>query len=179
VGFRVGEKVVYPNHGVGVIEKISTQQIDGELSKFYLLRLNLTNSIVMVPISNATEVGLRHLISLADCEYLLKNLAENFSNPPSDWKDRYREFVNMMRTGDIYNVARVLKTLTYLNQLKPLSFREKRMLERARYLVISEIATVCKMTESQVVVLVDQALKKACYKHHRGSGMRSAAVAGR
>jgi CarD family transcriptional regulator len=167
VSFKIGEKVVYPNHGIGVIEKITTTDIGGARNSFYLLRLKATESTVMVPIANAIEIGLRSPINNTQCDKLLKVLSEDFINPPVDWKDRYKDFLDKMKTGDIFHVAEVLKTLTYLSLSKPLSFREKRMLERARYLVISELATVCRKTECTVEPMVDDALRKSCTKHTR------------
>lgn len=171
MSFRIGEKVVYPNHGIGVIETITTTEIGGAQNSFYLLRLKATESTVMVPIANATEIGLRSPINSSQCERLLKALSSDFTNPPLDWKDRYKDFLEKMKTGDIFYVAEVLKNLTYLSMSKPLSFREKRMLERARYLVISELATVCRKTECMVEPLVDEALRKSCSKHTRSATM--------
>jgi CarD family transcriptional regulator len=169
VSFKVGEKVVYPNHGIGVIERITTTEIGGTQNSFYLLRLKSTESTVMVPIANAIEIGLRAPINTTQCDRLLKALSADFSNPPVDWKDRYKEFLEKMRTGDIFHVAEVLKNLTYLSLSKPLSFREKRMLERARYLVISELSIVCRKAECMVEPLVDEALRKSCTKHTRSA----------
>jgi CarD family transcriptional regulator len=167
VGFKVGQKVVYPNHGIGTIEQIEQKQIGSTSLPFYTLRLASNNSIVLVPVANANEVGLRSPISSAECEMLLKNLADDFSSPSPDWKDRFKDFSERMRTGDIFEVADVLKNLTYLSHLKPLSFREQRMLERARYLVISELAAVCRQPECKVEPRVEQALARACTKHER------------
>ena len=178
MGFKVGEKVVYPNHGIGIIEEVSVREMGAETSRFYMLRLKATDSVVMVPVANALEVGLRPPIKLKECEKLLGLLSDNFASPPSDWKDRYKEFLEKMRTGDIFTVAEVLKTLTYLSLRKPLSFREKRMLERARFLVVSEIALVCRKPDTAVEVMVDQALEKACSKH-TGNLTRVAAAAAR
>lgn len=165
MSFKIGEKVVYPNHGIGVIEKITTTEVAGAQNSFYLLRLKSTESTVMVPIANASEIGLRSPINNIQCDSLLKALSSDFTNPPIDWKDRYKEFLERMKTGDIFHVAEVLKNLTYLSLSKPLSFREKRMLERARYLVISELSTVCRKSECVVEPLVDEALSKCCSKH--------------
>jgi len=167
VSFKVGEKVVYPNHGIGVIESITTTEIQGAQNSFYLLRLKATESTVMVPIANAIEIGLRSPIKTSQCERLLEALSSDFSNPPIDWKNRYKDFLEKMKTGDIFNVAEVLKTLTYLSLSKPLSFREKRMLERARYLVVSELSTVCRKNEKNVEPMVDEALHKSCSTHMR------------
>jgi CarD family transcriptional regulator len=168
VSFKVGEKVVYPNHGVGVIERITTNELAGGQNSFYLLRLKSTESTVMVPIANAMEIGLRSPIKTSECERLLRALSADFSNPPSDWKNRYKDFLEKMKTGDIFHVAEVLKNLTYIAQSKALSFREKRMLERARYLVVSELATVSRKPDKTVEPLVDEALRKCCTKHLRG-----------
>jgi CarD family transcriptional regulator len=98
---------------------------------------------------------------------LFKALADDFSSPANDWKDRFKEFSEKMRSGDIFEVADVLKHLTYLSNIKPLSFREQRMLERSRYLVVSELAAVCRQPECSVEPRVDQALARAHSKQDR------------
>ena len=118
MGFKVGQKVVYPNHGIGTIEQIEQKQIGASTLPFYTLRLAANNSLVLVPVSNASEVGLRSPISSGECEMLFKVLADDFSFPANDWKDRFKDFSEKMRTGDIFEAADVLKHLTYLNHLK-------------------------------------------------------------
>ncbi len=165
--FKVGQKVVYPNHGVAIVEEIEIRDIDGRSDEYYLLRLRFNNSLVMVPTRNADEIGLRRPIADSQCQTLLNVLAQDFSTPPTEWKNRFREFSDRMRTGDVFSVAEVLKTLTFLNQQKPLSFREKRMLDRARYLVISELALVHNQSEANIEPRVDQALRGSCDEHQR------------
>ena len=177
VGFKVGQKVVYPNHGIGTIEQIEQKQIGASSLPFYTLRLAANNSLVLVPVSNASEVGLRSPISSGECEMLFKVLADDFSFPANDWKDRFKDFSEKMRTGDIFEAADVLKHLTYLSHLKPLSFREQRMLERARYLVISELAAVCRQPECNIEPRVEEALTRACVKHDRRPARARAAGA--
>jgi len=172
VGFKVGQKVVYPNHGIGIIEQIEQKQIGTNSQPYYTLRLAATNSVVLVPVANAGEVGLRSPISSGECEMLLKTLGDDFTPAPNDWKDRFKEFSERMRTGDIFEVAGVLKHLTYLSHLKPLSFREQRMLERSRYLVVSELAAVCRQPECNIEPRVDDALTKACSRHDQRSNDR-------
>jgi CarD family transcriptional regulator, regulator of rRNA transcription len=179
VGFKVGQKVVYPNHGIGTIEQIEQKQIGAVALPFYTLRLAATNSLVLVPVSNAIEVGLRRPISSGECDSLFKMLAEDFSTPANDWKDRFKDFSDKMRTGNIFEVADVLKHLSYLSRLKPLSFREQRMLERSRYLVVSELAAVCRQPECNIEPRVDDALGQAWTRHDRRSiGHARVAVAG-
>jgi CarD family transcriptional regulator len=178
VSFKVGQKVVYPNHGIGTIEQIEQKQIGAAVLPFYTLRLAATNSVVLVPVANASEVGLRPPITSAECELLIKSLADDFQQPSTDWKDRFKEFSEKMRSGDVFDASDVLKNLTYLNHTKPLSFREQRMLERARYLVVSELSAVCRQPECNIEPRVDQALERACAKHtkHAARAVSSAAV---
>lgn len=165
MNFKIGQKVVYPNHGIAVIEQINSHQINGENNEFYLLRLHTTNSTVMVPVNNALDIGLRPPIAQKQCGELLKVLAEDLTMPDMDWKNRFKDFSDRMRSGDLFLIAEVLKTLTYLNQLKPLSFREKRMLEKARQLVITELASVGGIAAEKIEPKVDAALDGACNRH--------------
>ena len=165
--FKVGQKVVYPNHGIAVVEQIDTRDIDGCSDEYYLLRLNFNNSLVMVPTRNAGEIGLRRPITTSRCQELFDALAQDFLTPPSEWKNRFKELSDRMRSGDVFSVAEVLKILTFLNLQKPLSFREKRMLDRARYLVISELALANNQAEALIEPRVDQALRGACDEHQR------------
>ncbi len=165
--FKVGQKVVYPTQGIAIVEQIESRQINGGQQEFYLLRLQTSNSLVMVPTCNADGIGLRRPIASRQCDELLEVLARDFSAPSTDWKDRFKGFSEAMKSGDLFAVAEVLKTLTYLNQLKPLSFREKQMLERARYLVVSEMSLASRKSEAIVAPRIDEALNGACNKHAR------------
>ncbi len=177
MGFKVGDKVIYPNHGIGVVEAIKQMVFDGTTMEFYQMRLQENNTVVNVPFNKVDEIGIRSPIKTLDCEKLVKLLAANFVAPPSDWKDRFKEFSEKMRTGDIFSVAEILKHLTYLSQLKPLSFREKRMLERARFLVVSELSMASNRTEDKVVEAVEQALKKAFVKFEKKNEKAASAQA--
>jgi CarD family transcriptional regulator len=177
MSFRVGQKVVYPNHGVGVIENIEQKQIGTEQQSFYALRLLFNNSLVLVPIQNAGEVGLRTPISVADCEQLFNYLSEDFSKIATDWKMRFREFSEKVRTGTVFDVADVLKKLTFLSRCKPLSFREQRLLEKAQYLVVSELTAVCRKKECEIEARVEESLNTACLKHQAGATIPAVRVA--
>ncbi len=180
MGYRVGQKVVYPNHGIGVVEEICQRDVgNGESNLFYQMRILATNSRVMVPVDNVEGVGVRSPISSTECDRLMKLLAADFSEPSADWKDRYKVFLEKMQTGDIFQVADVFKTLAYLNQVKPLSFREKRLYEKARFLIVSELEVVCRKPAEQINPWLDSALQDACKKHsvRNGKGRALAAAA--
>jgi len=159
--FRVGEKVVYPNHGVGTIEQISNRNNSGESEKYYLLRINGSSLTVMVPFSNVKSVGLRKIIRQTEVEPILAFLANGTCETHPDWKWRFKENSEKMRSGSLLQVAEVMKSLLQLSSEKPLSFREKKMLDRARHLLVTELATVKHLNERQVETLLDRALEKA------------------
>src|SRR5690349_11928858 len=155
--FHVGDKVVYPNHGVGVIEQISSRTIGATVEKFYLLNIKASSLKVMVPFHNVGSVGLRRVVKDGEIHDFLTD-GDCLSS--ADWKDRFKENSEKMRTGSLLDVAAVLKGLLLLHQSKPLSFREKKMLERARYLLVSELAMAKNLDESAVEEMLTGALGK-------------------
>jgi CarD family transcriptional regulator len=118
----------------------------------------------MVPTANAGDVGLRKIIEKKDVDQLLSLLSNNSFFTQRDWKDRFKENSEKMRSGSIFHVAEVFKNLVYLSRVKPLSFREKRMLDRARFLLISELSTVMNLTEVEIETRIEKAVTKACGK---------------
>jgi CarD family transcriptional regulator len=163
-GFRIGDKVVYPNHGVGVIEQISSRTIGATVEKFYLLNIKSSSLKVMVPFQNAGNVGMRRVIRNGEVQKILEYLTSGKCDNHNDWKYRFKENSDKMRTGSLLEVASVLKSLLMLGQNKPLSFREKKMLERARYLLVSEVALAKNLEEGEVEQLLTKALSKSKLK---------------
>jgi len=159
--FKVGEKVVYPNHGVGIIEQISANFVNGKAERYYMLRIVSSGLRVMVPQNNVTTVGLRPVIRSGEAVKVLSYLEKGTFNSHHDWKDRFKENSEKMRTGGLLEVATVLKSLVALSRTKPLSFREKKMLERAKYLLVSELATARNTSEEVVEGSLSKALAKA------------------
>jgi len=162
--FEIGDKVVYPNHGVGIIEKISNRLVAGKFERFYLLRICSNDILVMVPTANAGDVGLRKIVERRDVDQLLSFLGSNQFFSQKDWKDRFKENSEKMRSGSIFHVAEVFKNLVYLSRVKPLSFREKRMLDRARFLLVSELSTVMNHADLDIDDRIEKAVTKACGK---------------
>ena len=158
--FHIGDKVEYPNHGVGVIEQISSRSIGATIERFYLLNIKASSLKVMVPCQNAGSVGLRRVVKNGEVQKILDLLAITENGTNGDWKDRFKENSERMRTGSLLEVASVLKSLIALHQAKPLSFREKKMLERARYLLVSELAMARNCDESKVEELLTVTLAK-------------------
>ena len=159
--FKIGEKVVYPNHGVGIIEQVSYGTLNGRSEKYYMLRIVSSGLKVMVPQTNITSVGLRPVIRSGETTKVLDYLEKGKFNSHHDWKHRFKENSERMRTGFLLDVAAVLKSLVALSRTKPLSFREKKMLERAKFLLVSELASAHNITEQTVETKVVKALAKA------------------
>ena len=162
--FRIGDKVVYPNHGVGIIEQISSRTIGANVERFYLLNIKSSSLKVMVPFQNVGSVGLRRVIRNGDVQKILDFLTSAKCDSHADWKYRFKENSEKMRTGSLLEVAAVLKSLLMLHQSKPLSFREKKMLERARYLLVSELALAKNLQETEAEELLVKALGKTKLK---------------
>ena len=162
--FQIGEKVVYPNHGVGTIENISSRTFGSQTEKFYLLRLSANNMTVMVPFSHVEQVGLRKVTRNGDISKVLNYLAAGQSKTCQDWKDRFKENSAKMQSGSLLEVAEVLKCLVEIQAQKPLSFREKKMLERARIMLVTELATSKGVSEKEAVDLLSRSLAKANLK---------------
>jgi len=160
VEFQVGQKVIYPNHGIGVVESIQTRPTPAGKISLYKLRILANDSRVWVPQQNADGVGLRHVITASDVRKIFIILGDGTIDQHPNWKGRFKENSDKMRTGSIFEVAIVLKGLTFLSKKKTLSFREKRMLDRAKFLIVSEIAEVEGKAATSIEEKVERALAK-------------------
>jgi CarD family transcriptional regulator len=158
VSFKVGQKLVYPNHGVTRVEKIEPTTLDGVEHNFYHLRLCSNESKVMVPEENLDLVGLRPLNPLKAIRDLFKILQDGDVDTYKDWKGRYKQNLDKMKTGELTEVAKVLKNLRLVSTKKSLSFREKKMYERAKYFIVSEVAHVKDIDEEKAEKQVEKAL---------------------
>ncbi len=161
LGFKVGDKLVYPNHGVTVVEQIGASAIMGSDESYYHLRLLANNSRLMVPIRNTDRVGLRRLYQPKEIKGLISLLEEKGPKSHTDWKGRYRENLEKMKTGRLEDVAEVLKNLNEVSKKKSLSFREKKMYDRAKYLIVSEVAIVKGIPEMEAEKLIEKSLDKS------------------
>ncbi len=165
--YKVGQKVVYPSHGVGVIDKVEKTTFDGVDETFYFLRLFSNETMVMIPKQNLELVGLRKLCSRKDIRDLLSLLEDGNIDTYKDWKGRYKQNLDKMKTGELGEVARVLKNLRLVSTKKSLSFREKKMYERAKYFIVSEISHVNRIAEATAEAKVEEALETTITKRER------------
>jgi CarD family transcriptional regulator len=158
--FQIGDKVVYPNQGVGTIENISTRSFGSAFEKFYLLRFGCNSMTVLVPFSNAANIGLRRITKDREISRILSYLANGscFINP--DWKVRFKENTEKMQSGDLLKAAEVFKALLQIHVDKALSFREKKMLDRARHMLVSEVSISRNVSDIHAVSMLQRAVSK-------------------
>ncbi len=159
--FEIGEKVVYPNQGVGTIENISARSFGAQFEKFYLLRLVYTSMTVMVPFSNVGNIGLRKITKTSEIAKVLNYLSIGVVSNIADWKCRFKVNSEKMQSGNLLQIADVLKGLLILQADKPLSFREKKMLERARHMLVSELSIARGMDQEEATATLQKALAKS------------------
>jgi len=155
--FKIGDMAVYPTQGVGVIETIEAREFGGERQEFYILRIVDSDMKIMVPITNAELVGLRCLISRDRVSSVFDILGEkeNDDQAVASWSRRQRDYNEKIKSGDLLEVAKVLRDLYLIKEGKELSYGEKKVLELARKLLVKEIALAEGAKEEQIVERVE------------------------
>ncbi len=155
--FKIGDMAVYPAQGVGVIEAIESREFVGQILDFYVLRIVDSDMTIMVPVNNVGNVGMRSLIDKTHVRTvynILRDKPESHGSLPS-WSRRQRDYNEKIRSGDVFEVAEVLRDLYAIREGKELSYGEKKVLELARKLVVKEIALADGKDEQQVVDRVE------------------------
>jgi CarD family transcriptional regulator len=151
--FKEGDKAVYPAHGVGEVKSIETRKIAGNKQKFYILRILDNGMTVMVPTKNAKSVGLREIIDEDEVMKVYEILSErDISVDNQTWNRRYREYMDKIKTGSVYEIAEVLRDLSLLKYVKELSFGERKMCDTAKNLLVKELAIAEHCTEDEILV---------------------------
>lgn len=156
--FQVGDKVVYPMHGAGIIEAIEEREVLGQTRKYYVMRLPLGDMQVMIPISGVKGIGLRQVIDRNGVQQVFSILSDRSNTATASWNRRYRANLEKMRSGNIFEIAEVVKNLILREKDKGLSTGEKKMLENARRILVSELALAGDQQEDEVISLIQKAL---------------------
>jgi CarD family transcriptional regulator len=158
-GFRVGDKVVYPHHGAATIENSIEREVDGNTRKYWVLRLSYGDLTLMVPMDGTEEVGLRGVVPKDEIEAVFTVLRSKKQAPASsNWSRRFKNHVEKLRSGDIYQVAEVVRNLTQRDKQKGLSAGEKRMLTKARQILVSELTFAAGVKEEKAEAMLDEVL---------------------
>lgn len=158
--FKLGDLAVYPAHGVGKIESVESKTIGGKKQDFYILRILENGMKIMIPVQNAGAVGLRELLGAEEVSKVYDILkSKEVSVNGGTWNRRYREYMEKIKTGSIYDLAEVLRDLTVLRNDKELSFGERKMLDTARTLLLKELSIVQEMSEDEVEKGINELLE--------------------
>jgi len=154
--YRIGAKVVYPTHGVGLVEAIEKKEVSGGRESFYILRIIGSGMTIMVPTKNAKRVGLRGIIERSEIPKVMSILKQNDLDISPNWNRRFKDNLERIKTGSLYELALVLRKLVLLQKERTLSFGEKKMLENVRALVVSEISHASGNDHQATRVLVEK-----------------------
>ncbi len=156
--YSVGDKVLYPTHGAGVIDSIEEKTLLGEKKSYYTMRMPVGDMKVMVPLESADAAGLRRVVSKSEAENVIKKLATDEPCENSSWNRRFRENSEKIRSGDIYLVASVVRSLTIRERERGLSTGEKKMLSDSRQILISELVLSLDKTKEEVSEMIEKSI---------------------
>ena len=156
--FEVGDKVVYPMHGAGIIEKIETKKIHEHESEYIIMKIPFGDMNVMIPVDNSENIGMRSVVSTETIDEVMLLLGSGVSDMPENWNKRYRENVVKLKSGDIFSVAEVVRNLMVSERIKGLSTGERKMLLNARQILISEMVLVRDINIEEAEYQIEQAV---------------------
>lgn len=159
--FKVGDKIVYPMHGAGTIESIEEKEVLGETQKYYVMKMPVGDIKVMIPTKNAEMIGVRDVIGNETAQGVLDVLSKNTNIVTSNWNKRYRDNMEKMKSGDIYEVAEVVRSLTFKQKEKGLATGEKKMLSNARQILISELVLAEATDKENVEKMINDKIEES------------------
>ena len=151
--FQVGDLAVYPAHGVGEIQAIESRVVNGEKHDFYIMKVLENGMVIMIPISNVESVGLRDIISKKDVPRVYDVMKSRKDGLPDNqtWNRRYRDYMDKIKTGSLYDVAEVFRDLSLLKLTKDLSFGERKLYDTAQVLLVRELSTAKDTDEDTII----------------------------
>ncbi len=158
--FTIGDKVVYPMHGAGIIEGIEEKKILGESRRYYILKVPFGDMKIMIPVSNTEDVGVRNIVSEDELGPVIELLGCKVSAMSDNWNKRYRENMEKLKTGDIEEVAEVVRNLMLTDREKRLSTGERKMLSNAKQILISEMILVSRIDQNEANKIINEAVFK-------------------
>lgn len=168
--FNVGDKIVYPMHGAGTIDAIEEKDILGEKQAYYIIKMP-GEVKVMVPTTRAEEIGVRNVIDKVNAGKVLEILEENETEMSNNWNKRYRDNMDKMKSGDIYEVADVVRNLAFKQKEKGLSTGEKKMLNNAKQILVSELVLAEHASQEEVEQLVDNKIEMSFEEYKLTTGI--------
>lgn len=157
--YRLGDKVVYPLHGVGIINSIEDKKVLGEKRSYYIIKLSISDMTVMIPTEKSDQLGLRLIVSARDANKALKVIGADTTAMEEDWKSRYQQNFEKIKSGSLLKVAEVVRNLFHRNRVKELSIMEKKLYENAYRLLVDEISYAKDLDREYVQDMISQELE--------------------
>lgn len=157
--FNIGDKIVYPMHGAGVIIAIEEKEILGKKRKYYIMKMPMGDMKVMVPIDNIEDIGIREVIDHDEIDQVLAVLGDDKTKMPQNWNRRYRANMDKIKSGDIYEIAGVVRNLIIRDREKGLSTGERKMLNNAKQMLVSEIVLAKNIEQVEAEDLIENIVK--------------------
>ena len=156
MSYNIGDKIVYPVHGAGVIESIEDREIMGEKKEYYIMRMPIGDMQVMIPVANAQEIGIRDVIDKEEADKVIKCFKECSTEMDSNWNKRSRENTAKLKSGNIYEVAQVVKSLMFRDKTRGLSTGERKMLNSAKQILVSELVMAKAVKQSEIENIINE-----------------------
>ncbi|MDO4545797.1 MAG: CarD family transcriptional regulator [Bacillota bacterium] len=156
--YKIGDKIVYPMHGAGIIEQIEKREILGKIKEYYILNVSCGDMGIMIPVDNCDKIGIRPIVSKERLAQIIAVLGQDSSEMSDNWNKRHRENMKQMKTGDIGAVAEIVRNLTRMDSIKKLSTGEKKMLTNARRILQSELMLIEEIDEEKAAGIIDKAI---------------------
>ncbi|WP_044565890.1 MULTISPECIES: CarD family transcriptional regulator [Anaerococcus] len=156
--FKIGDKIVYPNHGAGVIDSIEKKEFLGEEKEYFILKMPIGSMDISIPISNIDKMNVRDVIDKESGDEVLRILDDDPTPMPDNWNVRYRENQEVIKTGDIFKIAEMVRNLAILDKEKGLSTTEKKLLNRARRIMASELVMAGSLEKEKAEEMIDESI---------------------
>ena len=170
--FNIGDKIVYPMHGAGTIDSIEEKNILGETQKYYIIKMP-GDVKVMVPTEKAEEIGVRNIINKEDANKVFEILEENETEMAQNWNKRYRDNMEKMKTGDVYEIADVVRNLAFKQKEKGLSTGEKKMLNNAKQILVSELVLAEHSSQEEVEKMIENKIEFSFEEYKTANGVNT------
>ena len=158
--FKLGQKVVYPLHGVGIINQIEEKEVLGQRHRYYIIKLSVTDMTVMIPVERSEELGLRKVMGHKVIDRAVEMLKEETTEMDEDWKSRYQANMDKVKSGSIVEIAEVVRNLFRRNRYKELSIMERKLYENAYKLLVDEIALSWGIDKEEIQNMISEALEE-------------------
>ena len=156
--FKIGDKIVYPNHGAGIIDSIEKKEFLGEEKDYFILKMPIGSMDISIPMANIDKMNIREVIGKKEGDEVLRILDDDPTQMSNNWNVRYRQNQEVIKSGDIFEIAKMVRNLAILDKKKGLSTTEKKLLNRARRIMASELVMAGSLEKEKAEEMIDESI---------------------